>query len=63
MEFMVVTEIIENGNTERWYYGTYSEARANEVALELGNDYDEGIFHVVIRADQADAFKVNNLPD
>lgn len=58
--FMVITEIHENGKMERWYYGTYNRARANEVALELGGEWP--VYHCVIPANEAESWGVKNLP-
>ena len=59
--FMVITEIVGESKTERWFYGKYdNQNRANEGAMELGNDYT--IFHSVILADKACDFCVLNCP-
>ena len=62
MNYIVITEIFENGTCERWYYGTYSRDRANEVALSLGSDRANGIFHSVIPESDAEAYGVKNMP-
>lgn len=59
MEYIVYTEILENG-VERWYYGTYDYDRANEVALELGSEYP--IYHCVCALEDAERMGVKNLP-
>ena len=60
MEYIVYTEILENGKVERWYYGTYNRDRANEVALELGGEYP--IYHCVCALADAERMGVQNLP-
>lgn len=62
--WMVVIEVIENHQSEYWYYGCYADRnRANEVAIALGKDYEKKIFHCVIPTKDAEKFEVNNLPD
>ena len=59
--YVVYTEIHENGQVERWYYGTYDTSnRANEVALMLGGEWP--IYHCVCDADKAKDFGIQNLP-
>lgn len=60
--FMVITEDFSCDNAiTRWYYGTFTDRnRANEVAMELGNDYP--FFHAVIPAEDAESWGVLNLP-
>ena len=59
---MVITELFDGRITERWYYGTWADrARAEEVAAELGHGLE--VDHIVIRADEAEDWSVQNLPD
>lgn len=59
--WVVYTEIHENENIDRWYYGTYKDRdRANEVALELGNEYP--IYHCVVSLEDSIKFNIKNLP-
>lgn len=60
--FIVFTEIRTENTTERWYYGTYTEEVACEVALELGNDRENGIFRNVCPLESAKEWGVLNLP-
>jgi hypothetical protein len=61
-EYMVITELFDDRITERWYYGTWADrARAEEVAAELGHGLE--VDHIVIRADEARDWDVQNLPD
>lgn len=59
-KYVVYTEILKEEGIERWYYGTYTRERANEVALQLGNEYP--IYHCVIEAEEAVEFGIKNLP-
>ena len=60
MMYVVYTEIHEAGTIERWYYGTYSRAEANDVAYELGGSWP--VYHCVCSAEEAEAMGVQNLP-
>lgn len=61
--YIVITEILTDTTIERWYYATFNDKHsANECALALGNNLREGIYHAVIRATDANAYKVKNLP-
>ena len=61
--FIVYTEIHKNDGFERWFYGQYEdENRANEVAISLGHNPSEGIYHCVCDASDAKAFGIQNLP-
>lgn len=64
MEYIVFTEIHnwEEHTMERWYYGTYDRATANEVAYELGQDRAEGVFHSICPLAEAEKWGVKNLP-
>ena len=62
MNYIVYTEIIEDGHLSRWYYGTYSHERANQVAEELGQNWEDGIFHGVCPECQAENWEIENLP-
>lgn len=60
-EYIVYTEIHhDQGETERWYYGTYTREKANEVAIELGNNYP--IYHCVCEEKDAEKFGILNMP-
>lgn len=54
--YIVFTEIFTEEGIERWYYGTYSHDRANEVAWELGD------FHGICPVEEAEEWGVLNLP-
>lgn len=60
-DYVVYTEIHTNGGLDRWYYGTYTRNRANEVALELGGEYP--VFRCVCKATQVHDYSIKNLPD
>lgn len=62
--FVIYTEILTATTTERWYYGAcHDEGSANEIALELGCDRAEGIYHCVCDLADADALHIQNIPD
>lgn len=59
--WIVYTEIL-NGtpNPERWYYGRYSNVdKANEVAIELGND--STTYHCVCNEEMAEKLNIKNI--
>ena len=58
--FVVFTEIINDNGIERWYYGTYEKARANEVAYQLGGEYP--IYHSICPLEDAKKWGIKNLP-
>lgn len=60
--YVVYTEMFVNNSVERWYYGRYDYNRANEMAMELGNDYASNIFHCVCTMEEARELGVKNLP-
>ena len=61
MKYVVYTEIWnENGTTTNWYYGRYDEHKANEVALELGND--SNTYHKVCAETDVHRLNIKNLP-
>ena len=66
-KYIVYTEIHNpNGAIERWYYGTFSKDRANDVAEQLGtkiDDFGVRIYHCVCKADLVDCFDIQNLPN
>lgn len=65
MKYIVYTEICSNyeHTPERFFYGLYDNRdRANEVAIDLGNDYDRGIFHYVCLDTDAETFHIQNYP-
>lgn len=64
MRYIVYTEVHnwDNGTVERWYYGCWADRdKANEVALELGCDRAEGIWHCVCREDEAEGLGIHNM--
>lgn len=58
--YVVYTEIFNNGNIERWYYGTYDHTTANRVAEALGHSNDT--WHCVCTLADAKEMGIKNLP-
>ena len=59
--YIVYTEIIDDDEIERWYYGMYDDKNwANEVALELGGKFP--VYHCVCREDEVKGLGIKNLP-
>lgn len=63
MTYIVYTEIHnrDEGTVERWFYGRYDRATANEVAYELGNNWREGVFHCACPIEDAPSLGVQNM--
>lgn len=61
--FIVYTKIIKKKTIEHWFYGTYNdETKANCIALELGHNCYEGIYHCVCNSDEIDSLNIQNVP-
>ena len=59
--YIVYTEIHENGQVERWFYGLYeSREEANEVAIALGGKWP--IYYCVCPYPEAKTLEVQNIP-
>ena len=59
--YIVFSEIHKDGKVERWYYGTWPDRNsANEVALELGNNWP--VYHCVCPEEEAEEFGIQNMP-
>lgn len=64
MKYIIYTEIISKSGTQRWFYGRYdNEDRANDVAYELGQDRENGIYHCVCDEDEAKKLSIQNMPE
>lgn len=62
--FVVYTELFENGERERWFYGCYgSRERANDVAYELGQNWETKVFHSICSLEEAVEYGIKNMPE